>query len=52
MILSLVVGEASLKFFAFFFISGNNDISGFVRLFYILSKNKIFFEFWQNILDF
>ena len=28
------------------------DVSGFVRLFYILSKNKIFRIFWRHILDF
>jgi len=28
------------------------DASGFVRLFYILSKNKIFLIFVENILDF
>jgi len=28
------------------------DVSGFVRLFYILSKNKIFRIFGRHILDF
>ena len=30
----------------------NWDVSGFVRLFYILSKNKIFRIFGRHILDF
>ena len=34
------------------FLSVSRDVSGFVRLFYILSKNKIFRIFGRHILDF
>ena len=35
-----------------FFWAVIRDVSGFVRLFYILSKNKIFLIFGRHILDF
>ena len=39
------------KILFFVKIKHNGDVSGFLRLFYILSKNKIFRIFPKNIAD-